>query len=194
MSEARPAIVDECRDVLLAMVSELRHVLLAITEDATVQVIDRITGAGRIFTYGVGREGLVLRSFCMRLFHLGLDAHVVGDMTTPHLGPGDLLVTSAGPGHFSTVAALMGIVRAAGGKVLMFTANPAGDLSVKADDVVVIPGQTMAAGAGERASVQPMGSLYEQAMWMYLDYVTLRLAQHRGISFANMSHRHTNLE
>jgi hypothetical protein len=39
-----------------------------------------------------------------------------------------------------------------------------------------------------------MGSLYEQAMWLYLDYVALRLARRRGMSFTDMSHRHTNLE
>jgi 6-phospho-3-hexuloisomerase len=186
--------MSDSRDMRSEMVDELRGVLLAISEDATERLLDRLTGPGRIFTYGVGREGLVLRSFCMRLFHLGLDAHVVGDMTTPHLGRGDLLVTSSGPGHFSTVAALIGVTRTAGGKVLLFTANPEADLPRTADDMIVIPGATMAAGAGERASVQPMGSLYEQAMWLYLDYVALRVAHRRGMSFSDMSHRHTNLE
>jgi 6-phospho-3-hexuloisomerase len=88
----------------------------------------------------------------------------------------------------------MGVTRTAGGKVLLFTANPEADLPRTADDMVVIPGATMAAGSGERASVQPMGSLYEQAMWLYLDYVALRLAHRRGKSFSDMSHRHTNLE
>ncbi|HLW59857.1 MAG TPA: 6-phospho-3-hexuloisomerase [bacterium] len=176
------------------MVDEVRDVLLKIPEATTGAFADRLRVAQRVFTYGVGREGLVLRGFCMRLFHLGLDAHVVGDMTTPHLGPGDLLVTSSGPGYFSTVAALMGVARASDGKVTMLTANPGAELPGKADDVIVIPGQTMATGGGERASIQPMGSLYEQAMWLYLDYVVLRLAHRLGKSFADMSRRHTNLE
>jgi 6-phospho-3-hexuloisomerase len=92
-------------DVRLEMIDELRDVLLKIPETATQMFVERLTGARNVFTYGVGREGLVLRSFCMRLFHLGLEAHVVGDMTTPHLGRDDLLVTSAGPGFFATVAA-----------------------------------------------------------------------------------------
>ena len=176
------------------MAGEVRDVLLKIPEATTEAFADRLGGARRVFTYGVGREGLVLRGFCMRLFHLGLDAHVVGDMTTPPLGSGDLLVTSSGPGYFSTVAALIGVARASGGKVTSSTANSGAELPGKADDVIVIPGQTMAAGGGERASIQPMGSLYEQALWLYFDYVVLRLAHRLGKSFADMSHRHTNLE
>jgi 6-phospho-3-hexuloisomerase len=181
-------------DIRNQLLEELRDVFLAISESSVVRMVDRLASARKIFTYGVGREGLVLRSFCMRLFHLGLDAHVVGDMTTPHLGAGDLLVTSSGPGYFSTVAALMNVTRASGGRVLIITANPQAELPKQADEVVVIPGQTMAGGTGERASIQPMGSLYEQAMWLLFDYAVLQLAERLRLSFADMSHRHTNLE
>ncbi|MDR7543230.1 MAG: 6-phospho-3-hexuloisomerase [Armatimonadota bacterium] len=181
-------------DVRGQIIEELRDVFLAIREPSIETLVDRLASAKTVFTYGVGREGLVLRSFCMRLFHLGLDAHVVGDMTTPHLGPGDLLVTSSGPGYFSTVAALMGVAHKSGGKVLIVTANPDAELPRQADDVVVIPGQTMAGGTAERPSIQPMGSLYEQAMWLLFDYTVLVLAQRLGRSFREMSHRHTNME
>ena len=36
-------------------------------------------------------RGLQMRGFAMRLFHMGRDVAVWGDMTTPHVGPGDLL-------------------------------------------------------------------------------------------------------
>lgn len=55
------------------------------------------------------REGLMMRALAMRLFHLGCDAHVVGDMTLPPVGKGDLLLVSAGPGHIVSVANLAGI-------------------------------------------------------------------------------------
>ena len=40
--------------------------------------------------YGQGRTGLVMQALAMRLYHLGLDAHVAGAMTTPPVGAGDL--------------------------------------------------------------------------------------------------------
>lgn len=45
----------------------------------------------------------MMRALAMRLFHLGLSASVVGDMSAPAVGPGDLLIASAGPGQFNMV-------------------------------------------------------------------------------------------
>lgn len=39
-----------------------------------------------------------------------------------------------------------------------------------------------------------MGSLSEQAMWLFLDYVVLSLARRTGEAFGEMSSRHINLE
>ena len=86
---------------------ELGDVLTRIDEDEVEALAAMIADAGRIATYGAGREGLMMRALCMRLFHLGLDVHVVGDMTTPPVGPGDLFLVSVGPGYLSTAQALM---------------------------------------------------------------------------------------
>jgi 6-phospho-3-hexuloisomerase len=90
----------------------------------------------------------------MRLFHLGLRAAVVGDMTTPHLGAGDLLILSAGPGVFSTVEALMSVATKSGARTLVVTAQFGGSASRAADIVLVIPAQTN----GERSSTLDFGS------------------------------------
>jgi 6-phospho-3-hexuloisomerase len=105
-----------------------------------------IARAKRIALYGVGREGLMMKALAMRLYHLGLDAHVVGDMTTPPVGAGDLLIVSAGPGQFSTVAALIEVARGAGAATLCVTAEPGGAAPAAADHVVHLPAQTMANG------------------------------------------------
>ena len=86
--------------------SELGDVLLRTNPEMIDKMCDEILAAQRIACYGVGREGLMMKALCMRLMHLGLDAHVVGDMTTPPIGKGDLLLVSAGPGAISTVLAL----------------------------------------------------------------------------------------
>lgn len=46
----------------------------------------------RIFLLGLGRGGLVLRMFAMWLIPTGLEAQVVGDVTTPGIGDKDLLI------------------------------------------------------------------------------------------------------
>ena len=135
----------------------------------------------------------MMRALCMRLVHLGMDAHVVGDMTTPALGPGDLLVVSAGPGYFSTVKALQGVAHTAGARTVAVTAQPAGEVPAAADAVIHIRAQTMADDKGGR-SVLPMGSLYEAAMLVFFDIVSIVLRERTSQTTEGMRSRHTNLE
>ncbi|HTO34300.1 MAG TPA: SIS domain-containing protein [Pararhizobium sp.] len=160
--------------------------------DAAVNVI---VNARRIMLYGVGREGLQIKGLAMRLYHLGLDVAVVGDMTVAHVGKGDLLIVSAGPGDFSTVAALMTTAHKDGAKTLCFTAQPDGACPKMADCVVHIPAQTMADDVGVAAtSVLPMGSLYEGAQYILYEGMILKLKERLGVTAEAMRGNHTNLE
>lgn len=153
-----------------------------------------ILAAKRIALYGVGREGLMMKSLCMRLFHLGLDAHVVGDMTTPPVGQGDLLIVSAGPGQFSTVNGLIGVASAAGASTMCVTAKPDGTAPESVDHVVYLEAQTMANDQGAAQSVLPMGSLFEAAQFLFFEMVVLHLRETMGLSPDAMRANHTNLE
>ncbi len=176
---------------------EVRSVLDAGAAQEVQALCDELMRAKRIATYGVGREGLMMRAFCMRLMHLGLDAHVVGDMTVPHLGRGDLLFVSAGPGSFSTVRALVGVAHADGARTAAITAQPSGTVPKSVDTVIHLRAQTMADDLpGDRGgqSVLPMGSLYEAAMLIFFDIVSIVLRARTGQSGEDMRGRHTNLE
>lgn len=154
-----------------------------------------IADARRIVCYGVGREGLMMRALAMRLYHLGLDAHVVGDMSAPPVGLGDLLLVSAGPGSFSTVNGLIGVASAAGARTACVTAQPKGAAPSAVDTVLVIPAQTMADDqAPTPASVLPMGSLFEGAQFLTFELLVLALRDRLGVAPEAMRARHTNLE
>ena len=72
-------------------------VAVSSVDDATLDaIVEERLAARRIACYGGGREGLVMRGLVMRLFHAGLDAHYVGEMTCPHAGVGDLVILSCG--------------------------------------------------------------------------------------------------
>ena len=175
-------------------VAELTEVINRI-DPAQVDVLVKILAkANRVVLYGVGREGLMMKALAMRLFHLGLDAHVVGDMTTPPVGKDDVLMVSAGPGYFSTVAALMGVAHSAGAKTICFTAQPDGKVPQKADIVVVLPAQTMADDTAKPTSFLPMGSLYEGVQYLFFEYLVLLLRDHMAVMPEQMRHKHTNLE
>jgi len=177
-----------------AAVADLDTVFAAMPDDVADALIDAILSARRIAIHGLGREGLAMKGFAMRLFHMGLDAHVVGDMTTPPLGEDDLLIVSAGPGDFRTIDALLDVATAAGARTAVVTAQPEGPTSKKADVLTVIPAQTMANDRGGGASVLPMGSLFEIAAAIFFELVILRLRDRTGETAETMRARHTNLE
>ena len=181
-------------DALFAgALDEIRSVLEAGAASEVDELCEELLKARRIACYGVGREGLMMRALCMRLMHLGLDAHMVGDMTTPALGAGDLLVVSAGPGTFSTVKALVGVARSAGARIAVVTAQPEGEVPKAADSVIHLRAQTMADDKSG-TSVLPMGSLYEAAMLIFFDIVSIVLRERTGQTGEGMRARHTNLE
>ncbi len=182
------------RDLGLGAMAELAAVFAALPDNAADPLIEAILAAKRIALYGAGREGLAIKGFAMRLFHLGLDAHVVADMTTPPLGPGDLLIVTSGQGQLPTAEALMDIAMTAGARTALVTAQPAGRASRLADVLAIIPAQTMANDQGANVSILPMGSLFEFAEAIFFELVIIRLRQRLGETADTMRARHTNLE
>ncbi|WP_366656037.1 SIS domain-containing protein [Fodinicurvata sp. EGI_FJ10296] len=175
--------------------AEIAAVFQPMDDTAITAINGEIRSARKIALYGVGREGLMMKAFAMRLYHCGLGAHVVGDMTTPPLGNGDLLIVSAGPGSFSTVEALMKVARGAGARIVCVTAQPDGTAAALADTVITLPAQTMADDRRNAAgSILPMGSLYEGAQYVFFEVAILALRDDLGLSPDAMRANHTNLE
>jgi 6-phospho-3-hexuloisomerase len=174
--------------------NDLAQTFAAMPEDALDGLVEAIVAARRIVVFGLGREGLQMRGFAMRLFHMGRDVAVWGDMTTPAVGPGDLLIVSAGPGDLKTAQTLVDIAREAGAKTALVTAQPGGGLAKRVDVVTVIPAQTMANDRGGRLSVLPMGSLFETAQMIAFELAILKLRRRFHETAETMRARHTNLE
>lgn len=153
-----------------------------------------IAGAGKIVLHGAGREGLMICALAMRLHHLGVAAHVWGDMSMPPVGTGDLVLLAAGPGDLPTVQVLAGLAARAGARSACVTAQPDGPTPRACDMVLTIPAQTMADDRAPGSSVLPMGSVFEGAMFLVFEMLVLRLAQLLGQTHTAIRARHANLE
>jgi len=162
-------MADTLRELSKGALNDLEGVFAKLPDDAADPLIEAIVAAKRIVVFGCGREGLQMRGFAMRLFHMGRDVSVWADMTTPPVGPSDLLFVSAGPGQLATAEVLV-------------------------DIVTVIPAQTMADDHGPSLSVLPMGSLFETAQMIFFELVILKLRPRFHESSETMRARHTNLE
>lgn len=174
--------------------SELSLVMANIDEQVPRRVTAAIIQSRRIACHGVGREGLMMKALAMRLMHLGFNAHAVYEMTTPPLNAGDLLIVSAGPGNLATVIALMQVARGAKARVMLITAQQQSKAAQIADDVIVLPAQTMADDTSSPSSIFPMGSLYELALHLFFDLIALDLRDQTDQSDDQIRRRHTNLE
>lgn len=175
------------------ILDEIDRVLQGVDPAEVDALVQAILDANMVIVYGLGREGLVMRSFAMRLMHLGIPVSVTGDMTTPPAGPGTLFLVACGPGYISTAEALIGVARRAGATIFIVTAQPQAPLPRLADALLVLPAQTMAEGEGS-SSHQAMGSAFEQAMWILFDAVVPVLQAQRGETTEDLRKRHTNLE
>ena len=173
---------------------ELRRVLGAVDAAAVDGLVAALRVSPRVFVAGAGRSGLALRGFAMRLMHMGFDARVVGDVTTPALAPGDLLVIGSGSGATGGLVSVSGKARSLGGRIALLTTIPDSPIGRDADVVVTIPAPTPKAGSAVGQSRQPMASLFEQALWVLLDTTILLLMEAGGVSAESMFRRHANLE
>lgn len=172
---------------------EIRSAVRRVDETAFERLAADLAGAGRIVCFAMGRDGLALRAFVMRLMHLGLDAHMWGDVTAPPVGPGDLVLVADGPGELTMSAALIGLAKGYGAGVTVITAQPDARDPGLADAVLAIPAQTMADDRGG-ASLLPMGTAFEIGMGLLLDLLVLRLLDLTGQTLDEIRARHANLE
>lgn len=176
-------------------IEELGGVFDKIDDDAVNTANAMIAKAKKIVVFAGGREKLQIMGFAMRLYHMGLDVAVEGDMTTPPVGKGDLFIVTIGPGEISTGLALLNVAKNAGADVLFITAQPEGRGADYANFVLHLPAQTMADDQGEaKTSVLPMGSLYEGALFILFEVMILKLIDSLGITPEAMRANHTNME
>ena len=175
---------------------EVHGVLGGLSESPAEELesfLGAVADAERVFVHGAGRSGLALRMVAMRLMHLGLDVHVVGETTAPAIRAGDLLLTASGSGTTG------GIVRAAqtavsvGARVAAITTAAASPLADLAQAVIVVPAAEKLDRSGA-ASAQYAGSLFEQSVVLLGDALFHALWQRSGATADELWPRHANLE
>lgn len=172
---------------------ELARTLHSVDEQQVNKLADDIIAAGTVFVAGAGRSGLMMRAFAMRLMHLGLRAYVVGETITPGITVGDLLLIGSGSGETKGLVSMAQKAQSLQANVAAITVVPDSTVGAIASTVIHVPAATKEAGT-TAASIQPMGSLFEQSMLLVLDAVILRLMERTGQHAYAMFGNHANLE
>ncbi len=192
-------VVKEC---MVTILDHVKSYIDRIRDEDIDLMIRTLLEARKIFIMGAGRSGLVGRAFAMRLMHLDLDVHVVGETTTPAFTDKDVLLTISGSGETSSVLVSAQVAKQRGGKVVAITSYPSSSLAQMADCLVVVKGRTkegMPASYIERElfpyqEFVPLGTLFEDCCMIFLEGIVASLMTVLDKGEKDMKAKHAVLE
>ncbi len=177
------------------ILDELGETVGHVCDSSAEKLVDAIMDAQMVFVAGAGRSGLAMKSFAMRLMHIGFETYVVGETVTPSITNKDVLLIGSGSGSTSSLVTSASKAEAIGATICLLTIDENSPIGKLADVVLTIPAPTpkIDRDLGFR-SVQPMGALFEQSLLLTLDAIILLLMEKTGKTPESMFNRHANLE
>jgi 6-phospho-3-hexuloisomerase len=197
IAETEPAVLADTsrafRRNRALVLDEIRDVSERVDPAQVAALVTELRLADRIFVTGAGRSGLVLKMAAMRLMHLGLTVHVVGETTAPAIRPGDLLLAASGSGTTAGVVRAAETAAAQGARVAAYTTSSGSPLAEAAAAVVLIPA-AQKTDHGSALSRQYSGSLFEQVLFGTTEAVFQSLWDEDAAAPEDLWQRHANLE
>lgn len=173
--------------MLDCILQELHATAQLIPAETVQRCAGKIRAHARIFVYGAGRSGLMLKALAMRLMQMGKTVYVVGETITPSIQKGDLLIAASASGTTHSVCHFALEAQKMQADLLLITAEKESPLAQISAPDVIIPAPTKHKLS---SSGQLMGSLFEQMVLLFSDAVTMALAGERNV----LSRNHANLE
>ena len=181
----------DCKQLIL---NELSQSLGAISPEQTDRLIDDILKARKVFVVGVGRVMLMLQAFAKRLNHIGVEAYFVGEINEPAITGDDLLILGSGSGESAFPVVISKVAQKYHPRMAYLGSNLNSTIAAASDIAVRIPCRTKLALPDEIPSEQPMSSLFEQSLLLYLDTVSMMIVRRKGIVVSDLWQKHANLE
>ncbi|MGC8936252.1 MAG: 6-phospho-3-hexuloisomerase [Candidatus Methanomethylicaceae archaeon] len=166
-------------------------------------LIEAMQSNKKILVVGAGRSGLAGRAFAMRLMHLGFNVYVFGDVITPAVGEGDIVIAISGSGTTKIIVTAATAAKEVRAKVVAITSHRDSPLAKLADHVITIPGRTKLATEadytirqilGEHEPLAPLGTLFEITLNIFLDSLIAELMYRLGKTEQDLKKRHATIE
>jgi 6-phospho-3-hexuloisomerase len=181
-----------CKTIL----KEAENTLGKVDSKSYYALVDLILDSKRIFLSGAGRSGLMIKAFAIRLTQLGIENFVVGAVSTPAIGKGDLLLIGSASGETSSLVIIGKKAKKYDAKVALITAYNESKIAKFADFLVSLPASSPKVKKIKQVqqSVQQLGTLFEQSLLIFLDII-VRMLMNRTKKTSNEMYRcHANLE
>lgn len=188
---------EEVKREFKATTDWLNKSVKALDQETTVNLIDEILKAKRIFLMGAGRSGLDAKALAMRLTHLGFTVYVIGETTTPSIESDDLVIIVSGGGETDAIVARTRIILKTGARKVVITSMKDSTLGKLADVRVILPGRTKEEDALDYEErrlrgnpIAPLGTLFETICVIFIDSIITLLMILTGQTEEEMKKRH----
>lgn len=183
------------KNYTLDILSELTQNAEKIEINEIAHFVNQIKSAKHIFLNGAGRSGIAIQAFANRLMHLGFSVSLVGEISSPHSKPGDLLIICSGSGETGSLKSLAEKAKQSGVELALITMKKESTIGKLADAVLVLPGTTKEDNErNEGDFAQPMGSAFEQLAFLTFDGMILNLMDETSETSEKMFERHADFE
>ena len=172
------------------VVDKLTSILAATDDSYDEKLTAMLDKANRIFLAGAGRSKLVGNFFAMRLVHSGYDVSVVGEIVTPSIKQGDLLIIISGSGETEQLIAFTKKAKGVGADIMLISAKSDSTIGDLADGVFQIGTPEMYS----KVKGMPMGTVFELSTLLFLESTISHIIHDKGIPEEIMRERHANME
>ena len=172
------------------VVGKISEILDATDSTYADKMTEMLDGAKRIFIAGAGRSKLVGNFFAMRLVHGGYDVSVVGEIVTPSIKAGDLLIIISGSGETEQLIAFTKSAKKVGAKIVLISSRASSTIGDMADGVFQVGKQELYG----KVVGMPMGTVFELSTLCFLEAIISHIIWEKGIPEEIMRERHANLE
>jgi len=154
------------------------------------KLLKLVDEAGRIFIGGAGRSLLVSRFFAMRLVHAGYNVSMIGEVVTPAIKAGDLLILVSGSGGTETLLPFVKKANSVGAKLAVVSMKAKSPMAEVADLNIQIGNDN----SFPLTKGMPMGAQFELSALVYLEALIADNIFAKGLTEEGMRAIHANLE
>jgi len=168
--------------------NEIIKELHAITNQFDFSQLEKVTDLfdksdpKKFVGFAAGRMGFSLRSFMMRLNHLGYESFMIGDTNFPRIDSSSVVFISSSSGETETNIVYAKQAVQCGAKTVLFTSNINSTLANISDVIILYP---------TIDSNQLMKSIYEQFTLILFDYICSQIVDKQELDASLIVKNHS---
>ena len=183
----------------LAEIEIIRGIVAGVDNNQIDALIREIDAAKRIFVGGAGRSLLSMKGFAMRLMQTGHETYLVGEVCTPSVQPGDILIVGSGSGDTQVTLDMVIKAKKHGAKTALITKNRDSRIAKEAHFIIELPKPDMELGDELHDEARFVknnlgGNITETSVTFVLDGLIARLMKEKGYTEELIMFNHANLE